>query len=372
MALHMLRSTPSFTVTLRGYDKDEVDEYIDSLRDSHDGDAEALADADSRSQFLESEVRRMTGRVGDLERALRSETPRSIDALGERLVLILDQAEAGATETVAVAENEASGIMAAARQAAEEARVEAARVMSDAQARAANTTKTAEQTAWRLEHEAQQRADEVVRQAEAQAEARITEIEQWAAQVRAQITSDQVHAREEFARVKGIRDEEIRELIGRRDAIIAGLDAVSRALVHTISDAHQVTGYRPGEEPQATDADVPYDADTADTADDAMGYERPTEGASIIEMLPRAGAGSTVEADDDTEAAGVADPGATDDSVTDDGATDDGVGEHSMSGGVDVDSDAGAIDEDGGAMTDDDSPRSSTVIAYDHEADQSH
>jgi hypothetical protein len=31
MALHMLRSTPSFTISLRGYDKEEVDEYVDIM-----------------------------------------------------------------------------------------------------------------------------------------------------------------------------------------------------------------------------------------------------------------------------------------------------------------------------------------------------
>ncbi|MGH9059723.1 MAG: DivIVA domain-containing protein, partial [Acidimicrobiales bacterium] len=248
MALHMLRSTPSFTVTLRGYDKDEVDEYIESLRDSQEGDAEALADADSRVQFLDSEVQRMTGRVSDLERALRSETPRSIGGLGERLVLILDQAEAGANETVALAQSEADSILAAAHQAGEAARHEAERTTGEAQARAANTCKTAEQTAWRLEHEAQLRADEILRQSEAQAEARIAEIEQWAAQVRAQITSDQVRAREEFARVKARRDSEIHDLISRRDAIISGMDGVSGSLLKAIAEARQVTGRRPGEE----------------------------------------------------------------------------------------------------------------------------
>jgi cell division septum initiation protein DivIVA len=144
MALHMLRSTPSFTISLRGYDKEEVDEYVDSLREGHDVDAEALEEAGAAIARLEDENARLSERAGDLESCLRVETPRSIFALGQRLTLILEQAEDAAGETVAQANEEAERLVADATASADATLRRAAQQASEAEARAATITKEAE------------------------------------------------------------------------------------------------------------------------------------------------------------------------------------------------------------------------------------
>ncbi|MBO0693286.1 MAG: DivIVA domain-containing protein, partial [Acidimicrobiaceae bacterium] len=72
MALHMLRNTPAFTVSLRGYDKEEVDEYVGALRDGREIDAEALEEAARTIERLESELADANERISDLEACLRS------------------------------------------------------------------------------------------------------------------------------------------------------------------------------------------------------------------------------------------------------------------------------------------------------------
>ena len=95
---------PTFTVSLRGYDREEVDEYLDSL-------AEALAqveEAEEHSRRLQAHVARCNARIKELEDRIRTDTPRSGAALGERIGLLLQQAEDAAAETIARASAEAS------------------------------------------------------------------------------------------------------------------------------------------------------------------------------------------------------------------------------------------------------------------------
>jgi vacuolar-type H+-ATPase subunit H len=237
MALHMLRSSPSFTVTLRGYDKDEVDEYIESVRESQEHEIDGRADAESRVQFLESELRRMSNRVSELETSVLSETPRSIEGLGQRLALILEHAEVGATETIEKASEEANEALVRARQDADRIMHAAEQRMADCESQAAIVIRSAEESAEKTQAQAQQSADLIVRDAEAHATARIADVEQWAAEVRAQILEDQARAREEFARVKVVREQEIADLIARRRDVVDSLRQVCHSLEESISDA---------------------------------------------------------------------------------------------------------------------------------------
>ena len=71
-------NAPSFTVSLRGYDREEVDEYLDSL-------AEALTrveEAETHTRRLQAHVAKCNARIKDLEDRIRADTPKSAVALG--------------------------------------------------------------------------------------------------------------------------------------------------------------------------------------------------------------------------------------------------------------------------------------------------
>jgi cell division septum initiation protein DivIVA len=248
MALHMLRSTPSFTISLRGYDKEEVDEYVDSLREGHDVDAEALEEAGAAIARLEDENARLSERAGDLESCLRVETPRSIFALGQRLTLILEQAEDAAGETVAQANEEAERLVAdatasadatlrRAAQQASEAEARAATITKEAETRAAAVTLVAEEAARRTEEDVRRKAEGLLAGAEARATARSEEMEAWAARMHAHLRQERDKAAEEFARVWEQRQTDLRHLADRRTELVASLDDMREALNQTVETA---------------------------------------------------------------------------------------------------------------------------------------
>ena len=159
---------PSFTVSLRGYDREEVDEYLDSL-------AEALGqvnDAEEHNRRLHAHINRLNSRIRELEERIRSDEPRSGSMLAERIGILLREAEDAATETISTAEVKAAGLIAEAEAKVAEAEQEA---------RASNAK--AEQEAQRIEAAARAGAAEVEAEAEARAVARTRQIEQWAEQV---------------------------------------------------------------------------------------------------------------------------------------------------------------------------------------------
>ena len=129
-------TAPSFTVSLRGYDRMEVDEYLDSL-------AEALGQvelAEQRSQGLLAEVDRQKARIADLERRINSEVPRNGVVLGERIAILLRSAEETAGDTLDRADE-------AARRTEETAEAKAAGIIADAERRATARTRQIEQWA---------------------------------------------------------------------------------------------------------------------------------------------------------------------------------------------------------------------------------
>ncbi len=159
---------PSFTVSLRGYDREEVDEYLDSL-------AEALGqvnDAEEHNRRLHAHINRLNSRIRELEERIRSDEPRSGSLLAERIGILLREAEDAATETISTAEVKAAGLVSEAEAKVAEAEQEA---------RASNAK--AEQEAQRIEAAARAGAAEVEAETEARAVARTRQIEQWAEQV---------------------------------------------------------------------------------------------------------------------------------------------------------------------------------------------
>lgn len=90
-------SLPSFTTAIRGYQKEEVHAFLRELRQEH-------SDESRDRQRLERETQELRQRVASLERAMSTTTPHTIDALGERMLLILHHAEAASTDAVSAAE----------------------------------------------------------------------------------------------------------------------------------------------------------------------------------------------------------------------------------------------------------------------------
>src|SRR5579875_3246760 len=101
--------SPRFTLSLRGYDKDEVDDYLESVSARSSEADTQLYECHERARSLEGENNRLLARIDELEEAIRHETPHTVRALGERITLILSEAQAEARAEVIVgdARNEA-------------------------------------------------------------------------------------------------------------------------------------------------------------------------------------------------------------------------------------------------------------------------
>jgi DivIVA domain-containing protein len=167
--------SPSFNVSLRGYDREEVDEYLDSLAEALDH----IEEAEAQNTRLQNHINRMNLRIKELENQLMDCAPRSGVVVGDRVGSILREAEEAAGEIV---------------RAASEKAAEADGLVSSAVARG-------EEEARKIVASARADAHEIVTEAEGRATARTRQIEQWAEQVIS-------HARAEEARM--LRDQQER------------------------------------------------------------------------------------------------------------------------------------------------------------------
>jgi cell division septum initiation protein DivIVA len=191
-------------VSLRGYAREEVDEYLDSL-------AEALghvADADEQNRRLQTHINRLNGRIKDLEDQLRDCTPRTGVVLGDRIGAILRQAEEAAADIVRAAESraaEADGMLGSAVSRGEE---EARRLIADARAE----------------------AHEIVTEAESRAAARTRQIEQWADQVISHTRAEEARMMREQAEAKAAALADLEALAQRRRDAAALLGSLRDSL----------------------------------------------------------------------------------------------------------------------------------------------
>lgn len=282
MAVQMLQSN-QFTLTFRGYDKAEVDEYVETLWDRQAEANSALEEAEETIVSLETRVQAYVQRVADLESCVRDENPRTIAALGERVTLILEQAEDAAAETVVAAQQEADAIRQNATRAAERVTQNATSHASELEASAAATVHAANERARQLEHEARRSATQILDDAEAQAQARISDITQWVNHVRAQIKAEQIQAAEEFCAARDERQAELRDIVARRDGVLDGLRDVCESVTETISS------HRTIEHPVAADGDTSANRssddaslhfDQADAAPSSLGHG--TDGVTFV------------------------------------------------------------------------------------------
>ena len=246
---------PSFTVSLRGYDRMEVDEYLDSL-------AEALGQveqAEERNHAMQAHVDRLNARIADLEERIRAEVPRSGAVLGERISILLRAAEETAADTVNRAETAAAEILDRAQQEVESA---------EDQARGA--VMRADEQAGRIESAARVEAAEIVAEAETRASTRTRQIEQWAEQVVSHTRAEEARMLAEQQEKRQAAEAELRALAEQRDAVAATLAELRDTLGQALGLVGPVPTRPQEAEPVAATATPEADPDAADMDDLAV------------------------------------------------------------------------------------------------------
>lgn len=207
--------SPTFTVSLRGYDRMEVDEYLESLSDAL-GQVEHSRE---HARQLQAVIGKLKGRIIELEERINSDTPRTGAVLGERIGLLLRQAEDTAADTIRRGEDRAAELIA-----------DSNRKLADAEDEAAAMIARAEEQARRLDAAAKSEADEIIAEAERRATGRARDIEQWADQVISRTRADEARMRhdQDLERHRAMAD--LRDLAARRDAVAATLAELREAL----------------------------------------------------------------------------------------------------------------------------------------------
>jgi DivIVA domain-containing protein len=208
-------TAPSFTVSLRGYDREEVDEYLDSLGEA----LNQVEEAEAHTRRLQAHVAKCNARIKELEDRIRADTPKSAIALGERIGILLNQAEEAAADVVSRAEAEAARIIADAESRSKKA---------DEMVRSA--TARAEEQARRIDTQARGEATNIVSEAEARATARTRQIEQWAEQVVSHTRAEEARLLHEQQTNKEAALAELRDLSDQRGRAIASMNALREAL----------------------------------------------------------------------------------------------------------------------------------------------
>src|SRR6476661_2869825 len=106
-----------FDVVLRGYDRRQVDDYLDRVEAAlNDADARHAEDA-QRLTALESQVVDMHERLADAERRAEGR-PEPVPVVGDRIAAMLRLADEEAAAMRAAARDEADRLLASAKEAA--------------------------------------------------------------------------------------------------------------------------------------------------------------------------------------------------------------------------------------------------------------
>ena len=229
---------PDFAMALRGYDRLQVDDYLERQQ-RWAAEVEArLADAEQRASSSEAAATALRSRVAELEAKQQEDAegpPRSIAALGDRVGLILqtawDAGEEVREEVVSGARAEAADVE---RRAAERD-AETTAALDRARGQAAEIVAAGEQT----RHEAEAEAARIREEAEGTARVKAAEIvsgaEATAERVRNDATATAERTIEAAERRRDELEEVIAALVQRRDVAMAELDRVRAALEQVVA-----------------------------------------------------------------------------------------------------------------------------------------
>lgn len=219
-----------FDVVLRGYDRRQVDDYLDRVEAAlNDADARHAEDA-QRLAALESQVVDMHERLADAERRAEGR-PEPAPVAGDRIAAMLR-----------LAEEEAAAIRDAARQEAE-------RIVADAQLRAGQETAqrtaeldrreqdiaTAVDDAAALRREAQEDADAIRAKAEEHAAATRQQAQE---ELRSMHEAGQLEAAAMTAEAR----RQVEDLSRQRDAIAAQLQSLRDTLTGAVGPLSTAAG----------------------------------------------------------------------------------------------------------------------------------
>ena len=214
---------PQFAVAMRGYDRVQVDEYVERLNEWARDWKERAREAEAGSRRAARQLDELTQRLDEMEDDDPEGGPRSIKALGERVGAILKEAYAAADDLRLQAETraEAARTEAAAevdrlRLEAEELRTQAAadvdRLRAEADEMRSNGLGVAQAEAASMRAEAREDAERICREATAEAAA-ILEA-----------------ARSDAERITAAAQSELRSLVELRDSVIRHLADLHRQL----------------------------------------------------------------------------------------------------------------------------------------------
>ncbi len=226
-----------FDVVLRGYDRHQVEDYVERVELAL-GEADRLHREDGeRIVTLEEELRAARVSLADAERRA-SGMPEPLSLVGERVATVLRLAEEEADELVAHARERAEQ-QTAERSAALEVR-EAQ--VAGAEEEAAALRLEAQKDAAAAREQAQQEAADLVRRAKEQAEELLASAQD-EAERRRRTAEEDVAILHEDARARGralIADAEadVAELAHQRDLIAGQLEDLRRTLAAAVKPLH--------------------------------------------------------------------------------------------------------------------------------------
>jgi hypothetical protein len=229
---------PDFAMALRGYDRLQVDDYLERQQ-RWAADVELrLSDAEHRAEASEAAAATLRARLAELEAKQEEDAdgpPRSIAALGDRVGRILqtawDAGEEVRDEVVSSARAEALEVE---RRAAERD-AEATAALDRARVQAGEILAAAEQSRHEAEAEAARIREEAEGTARVRAAELVTEAEATAERVRNDATASAERTIEAAERHRDELQQVIAGLVQRRDAAMAELDRVRAALEQVVA-----------------------------------------------------------------------------------------------------------------------------------------
>ena len=228
--------TPEFAVTVRGYDRAQVDDYVDALREWLANAGARMEAAEGEAAHLREQVLLLRTRLAQLDQQTSETPPRTIVALGDRITRILQLAEEGALAVQADAEAEASAIVGRARQEAEElSRVVRAK-QTEAEALIAHAVDEAARVVGEAEGRAAEAAAHLMADAESRAAAREAEAEERALDMVDGAEAERSSILGQLGNQRARMQAELHKLASERDEVVDGLNKLREALHRTIAE----------------------------------------------------------------------------------------------------------------------------------------
>jgi len=279
--------TPQFAVTVRGYDRAQVDDYVDTLRNWHGNATARMQAAETEAAQLREQVVRLRQRVADLEQQTGQEPPRTITALGDRVTRILQLAEEAAAQTRTEAEAEARLIVSKAQDEAESiARATRARQV-EVDMFLTSATEQAQQAVQHAEQRASEAAARLTSESEARAAQRDAEAKDRSQQIVADAEANRARILEQLAAEQARASADVHGLRLKRDEIRAGLSHLQESLYITLKELP------PDQPAEAEDKAVVPDAGPESSVEAAEESEEMVEPPEAVETGETAEPGET-------------------------------------------------------------------------------